>query len=84
MAAALVVYKVGNGLWSIARVAVPLALFGANRFTLFIGRLAQPGLLSTAIAPSLVAVLIDRLGVDNTLTSRSCHLSRNTGVSAHI
>lgn len=71
MAAALVVYNAGNGLWSIARGAVPLALFGANRYPLVMGRLAQPALLSAAIDPSLGAVPIDRLGADNTLTSRS-------------
>lgn len=84
MAAALVVYNAGNGLWSIARGAVPLALFGANRYPLVMGRLAQHALLSAAIAPSLGAVLIDRLGADNTLTSRSCRVSRNTSVSAHV
>ena len=84
MAAALVVYNAGNRLWSIARGAVPLALFGANRYPLVMGRLAQPALLSAAIDPSLGAVPIDRLGADNTLTSRSCRVSRNTSVSAHV
>ena len=84
MAAALVVYNAGNGLWSIARGAVPLALFGADRYPLVMGWLAQPALLSAAIATSLGAVLIDWLGADNTLTSRSCRVSRNTSVSAHV
>ena len=66
MAAALIVYGAGNGLWSIARGAVPLALFGADRYPLATGRLAQPALLSAAIAPSLGAVLIDWLGTDQT------------------
>ncbi len=66
MAAALIVYGSGNGLWSIARSAVPLALFGANRYPLVMGRLAQPALLSAAVAPSLGAVLIDWLGTDQT------------------
>ena len=66
MAAALIVYGAGNGLWSIACGAVPLALFGADRYPLAMGRLAQPALLSAAIAPSLGAVLIDWLGTDQT------------------
>ncbi len=68
MSAALVVYGAGNGIWSIARGAVPMALFGADRYPVVMGKLARPVLLTSAIAPSLGAVLIDRLGADLTLT----------------
>lgn len=66
MAAALVIYGAGNGIWSIARGAVPLALYGADRYPLVMGRLARPALLASAVAPSLGAVSIDRLGADAT------------------
>ncbi len=69
MSAALIVYGAGNGIWSIARGAVPLALFGPDRYPVVMGRLARPALLASAAAPSLGAVLIDRIGPEATLTA---------------
>lgn len=63
----LVVYGAGNGIWSIARGAVPLALFGPDTYAIVMGRLATPALLAGAVAPLLGAALIDRLGADLTM-----------------
>ncbi len=47
----LVLYGSGNGIYSIARGTVPLALFGSARYPLMVGRLARPGLIAQALAP---------------------------------
>jgi hypothetical protein len=61
---ALVLYGAGNGIYSIARGTVPLALFGADRYPVLVGRLARPGLLAQALAPSLGAVALSYGGAD--------------------
>ncbi len=54
---ALVLYGAGMGIHSIARGTVPLALFGPDRYATVMGRLARPGAIVGAIAPTLVAML---------------------------
>ena len=66
-AAALVAYGAGNGLWSIARGSVPLAIFGGGDYPRLMGRLASPALLASAAAPSLGAWLIAAFGPYGTL-----------------
>ena len=66
-AAALVLYGAGNGIWTIARGALPLALFGARDYPIVMGRLARPALVAQAVAPSVGALLIDVGGPDQTL-----------------
>lgn len=56
--AALVLYGGGNGLFSIARGALPLAVFGAERYPALMGRLARPSLIAQAAAPLLGAWLL--------------------------
>lgn len=70
--AALVAYGAGNGLWSIARGAVPLALFGPENYAPLIGRLAMPFLLTGASAPFLGAMLIDDFGSKGALAVLGC------------
>jgi MFS family permease len=50
-----------NGLITIARGAVPLALFGASGYGRVIGRLAAPFLLMQAAAPLVMAFVIERV-----------------------
>jgi MFS family permease len=50
-----------NGLVTITRGAVPLALFGASGYGRLMGRLAGPFLLMQAAAPLVMAFVIDRL-----------------------
>jgi hypothetical protein len=44
IAVALVLYGAGNGIYSIARESLPLALFGAASYAVLMGRLAMPSL----------------------------------------
>lgn len=67
LAIAMVAYGAGNGVWSIARGTLPLALFGAHGYAVLMGRLAMPSLLAQALAPSAGALLIERLGAEATL-----------------
>lgn len=67
-AAALVAYGAGNGLWSIARGALPLALFGPGFYARTMGRLATPMLLASAAAPTAGGLLIQWLGPAGTLS----------------
>jgi hypothetical protein len=49
-----------NGLVTITRGAVPLALFGASSYGHLIGRLAGPFLLVQSAAPLVMAFVIER------------------------
>lgn len=64
LAIAIVVYGAGNGVWSIARGAVPLALFGRDDYAAVMGRLARPALLASAAAPFAAGFMFERGGVD--------------------
>jgi hypothetical protein len=66
-AVALVLYGAGNGLNSIAKGTVPLALFGPHRYAALVGTLAMPSLLAQALAPSLFSVILARYGATTTL-----------------
>jgi predicted MFS family arabinose efflux permease len=59
---ALVIYGAGNGINSIAKGTVPLALFGPRYYPRNMGRLALPQLIAQAFAPPLVALLMDATG----------------------
>lgn len=50
-ALALMLYGAGNGVFSIARGALPMALFGPERYPRIMGRLARPSLVAQAAAP---------------------------------
>lgn len=63
-ALALVFYGSGLGIWTIARGALPLALFGPDDYPVLMGRLAMPTLVAQALAPSAGAFLIDRGGAE--------------------
>jgi MFS family permease len=49
-----------NGLVTITRGAVPLALFGASGYGRLMGRLAGPFLLMQAVAPLVMAFVVER------------------------
>jgi hypothetical protein len=67
ISAALMCYGAGAGIASIARGTLPLALFGANRYSIWMGRLAAPTLIAGAVSPALAAVLLERSGPTITL-----------------
>jgi hypothetical protein len=55
-----IMFGVANGLSTIARGAVPLALFGPAGYGRTIGRIARPALVVTAVAPVIVASVAER------------------------
>jgi MFS family permease len=59
-AAFAVMFGGANGLVTITRGAVPLALFGASGYGRMIGRLAAPFLLVQSAAPLIMAFVIER------------------------
>src|SRR6185437_3584615 len=59
----VILYGAGNGLLTIARGTVPLALFGPIRYGERTGLLGAPARVAQAFAPLLFGLLLDRLGV---------------------
>jgi hypothetical protein len=66
-AVALILYGAGNGIGSIARGTLPLALFGPQRYPVLMGRLALPILLSMSLSPLVGAFVFKMAGADGTL-----------------
>lgn len=62
IALALIIYGAGNGINSIAKGTVPLALFGPRFYARIMGRLALPQLMAQALAPPLAALMMERAG----------------------
>jgi MFS family permease len=63
-----VLFGASNGLITIARGTVPLALFGAAGFGAVVGRLAAPWLVMQAAAPLVLAIVAERLSDAAALT----------------
>lgn len=80
--AALVLYGAGNGLFSIARGALPLAVFGAGRYPALLGRLARPSLIAQAAAPLLGAWLLASAGPSAALWTIAALALGNAGLLA--
>src|ERR1700704_2465162 len=59
-AAFMVMFGMANGLITIARGTVPLALFGASGYGALLGRIAGPFLVMQAIAPLVLAFVAER------------------------
>jgi MFS family permease len=55
-----IMFGLANGLCTIARGAVPLALFGPVGYGRIIGRIARPSLVITAVAPVVIAFVAER------------------------
>jgi len=55
-----VMFGAANGLMTIARGAVPLALFGAAGYGRLLGRIAKPFQIMQAVAPVILAFIIER------------------------
>ena len=60
-AAFALMFGVANGLITIGRGTVPLALFGAAGYGALIGRIAAPSLAMQAIAPLVLALVAERV-----------------------
>lgn len=63
-ALALIFYGAGNGIYSISRGAVPLAVFGPDGYATLMGRIAFPSLVAQALAPWGAAALTEAKGAD--------------------
>ena len=59
-AAFMMLLGLGNGLITIARGTVPLALFGASGYGRLIGRIAGPSLIIQSAAPLVLAFVAER------------------------
>jgi len=57
-------FGISNGLVTIMRGAVPLALFGAKGYGEVLGILATPYLLLAAVSPLAFAIVVERWGYD--------------------
>lgn len=62
-AAFTILYGAGNGLLTIARGTVPLALFGPHGYGERTGLLGAPARTAQAFAPFIFGLLLDRMGV---------------------
>jgi predicted MFS family arabinose efflux permease len=67
IALAIVLYGAGNGIGSVARGTVPLALFGADRYPILMGRLGFPLLMAMAVSPYLGGLAFQKGGATLTL-----------------
>ncbi|HTH35539.1 MAG TPA: MFS transporter [Xanthobacteraceae bacterium] len=66
-ALAILLYAGGNGIGSIARGTLPMALFGPARYPVLAGKLALPMLCAMALSPYLGALALELGGVKATL-----------------
>jgi predicted MFS family arabinose efflux permease len=57
-----ILFGISNGLVTIVRGAVPLALFGTTGYGAILGLLATPYLLLNATAPVVIALIVERWG----------------------
>jgi len=67
VALAIALYGAGNGIGSVARGTVPLALFGADRYPVLMGRLGFPLLIAMALSPYFAGLAFQNGGPDLTL-----------------
>jgi hypothetical protein len=65
-APAIVLYAAGNGIGSIAKGTLPLALFGPGRYPALMGRLALPIMVAMALSPYVGAVAFQHGGATRT------------------
>jgi hypothetical protein len=65
----------GNGLITIARGTLPLAIFGPAGYGLRTGILATPARVTVAVAPFVFGVLLERIGVFAVLISAGLSLA---------
>jgi hypothetical protein len=60
-------YGISNGLKAVQRATLPLALFGRGQFGTYMGRLALPQGIVSAIAPPGIAAVLSLYGAMGTL-----------------
>ena len=70
-----VLYGAGNGLLTIARGTLPLAIFGPHAYGERTGLLGAPARISQAFAPFVFGILLELLGVNLIVVSGALCLS---------
>ena len=80
IALAVILYAAGYGISWIARGTLPLAIFGAVRFPVLMGKIAMPSLMIQALAPAAGALAIDHAGVSPTLAILSAFAILNVAL----
>ncbi len=68
VALTIALYGAGNGIGSVARGTVPLALFGPDRYPVLMGRVGFPLLMAMAVSPYLGGLAFQKGGADLTLS----------------
>jgi hypothetical protein len=63
----MLAYGLSNGLKAVQRSTLPLALFGRGQFGTYMGRLALPQGIVSALAPIVLATVLDRFGAAGVL-----------------
>jgi hypothetical protein len=63
---------------------VPLGLFGPERHAALVGRLARPGLVAQALAPSVGAVVLTHAGANATYALRSALAVANVAIALSL
>ncbi len=79
---ALVLHGAGNGLLTIAKGTLPLALFGPAGYGLRTGVLSVPARVAQAGAPLLFGLLLDRVGLGMLLVSSGLGLASTVALLA--
>jgi predicted MFS family arabinose efflux permease len=60
---AVMAYGLSNGLKAVQRATLPLALFGRQQFGLYVGRLALPQGIVSALSPPILAATLANFGI---------------------
>ena len=63
----ILTYGISNGLKAVQRATLPLALFGRAQFGAYMGRLALPQGVVAAVAPPIMASVLNRFGTPGAL-----------------
>ena len=68
----VVTYGMSNGLKAVQRATLPLALFGRAQFGAYMGRLALPQGIVSAVSPPIMAALLAKFGTPTALWLTFC------------
>jgi len=75
VAAFSILHGAGNGMLTICRATLPLALYGPEGYGARIGRILAPARVGQALAPFLFGLAIDKLGAFTLIISSALSLS---------
>ena len=65
----------GNGILTIARGTVPLAIYGPKSYGYRLGLLGAPARIAQAVAPLLFGILVDKIGQASLLVSSALSIA---------